>query len=147
MGRVQKVKISNVIHHSQNPIEQYLTENLKAWTFSASYVSYCYSQQLVTGSDPEPQESISFLHTLFLNTGSDYTKVQVVTRRPLISEAQVRFQVITCAICGGQSGTGVCSYQVFQFFCVSIILPMFHTHIQIVNHRRYIILSNESIVK
>jgi hypothetical protein len=64
-------KRSNVIPHRQNPTEQCLTENLNAQlveNVSASYLSYCYSQQFVTGSDPEPQESISFFHSLFLNT-------------------------------------------------------------------------------
>jgi hypothetical protein len=31
---------------------------------------------------------------------------QVVSRRPLTTEARVRFRVSACRICGGQSGIG-----------------------------------------
>jgi hypothetical protein len=51
--------------------------------------------------------------------------VQVVSCWPLNSEAQVRAQVISCRICGRQSGTGTCSPPSSSVFPVNIIPPWF----------------------
>jgi len=48
--------------------------------------------------------------------------IQAVSRRPLAAENQVRSQVSTCEICGGQSGTGTGSSQ--EFSSISIISPL-----------------------
>jgi hypothetical protein len=41
---------------------------------------------------------------MYITSGRAMT--QVVSRRPLTAEAQVRARVNPCGICGGQSGTG-----------------------------------------
>jgi hypothetical protein len=46
---------------------------------------------------------------------------QVVSHRPLSTEARVHARVNPCGICGGQSGTGTGFLQVLQFSPVNII--------------------------
>jgi hypothetical protein len=44
-------------------------------------------------------------HHIMLHLVLGRAMVQVVSRQPLIAEVRIRFQVIPCKICGGQSGT------------------------------------------
>jgi hypothetical protein len=47
---------------------------------------------------------------------------QAVSRRPLTAEARVRYRVIPCGICGGQSGTGT------DFSPITLVFPcQFHS--------------------
>jgi hypothetical protein len=46
---------------------------------------------------------------------------QVVSRRPLTAEAQVRVWVSQCGICSGQSGTGTGFIRVLRLSSVNII--------------------------
>jgi hypothetical protein len=48
---------------------------------------------------------------------------QVVSRRPLTAEAQVRAWVNPCGICGGQSGTGTGFYPSSSAFPCQYIIP------------------------
>jgi hypothetical protein len=41
-----------------------------------------------------------------VSVSADRAMAQVVSRRPLAAEAQIRARVNPCGICGGQSGTG-----------------------------------------
>jgi hypothetical protein len=58
------------------------------------------------------------------------------------TEVRIWPQVSLCGICGGQTDNGI---DIFLFSSVSIIPPMFHTHL-FTYHWRYIIISIGSVV-
>jgi len=68
---------------------------------------------------------------LLRGTDGVFKFAQAVSRRPLTAEAQVRFQVIPCAIYGGQSGTETGFSPSSYVSPVSIIPPMLHTHLDL----------------
>jgi hypothetical protein len=55
-----------------------------------------------------------------------------VTHRPVIAEAQVRFQSSACEVCGGQTDSGIAFFflRVLRVCFVSIILLVPHTHLR-----------------
>jgi hypothetical protein len=55
--------------------------------------------------------------------------VQAVSRRLPTAAAQVRSQVRSCGICGGQSVTGQVSSEYFGFPCQFSFYQMFHNHL------------------
>jgi hypothetical protein len=60
---------------------------------------------------------------------SDRAMVQAVSRWPVTSEARVRTRINPCEICDGQSGTGTGFSPSSSVSPVSIIPPLFATHL------------------